>query len=244
MAHLGRTRDQVQEFSLQDVPAGKLAWTHCAEEGFVTVKILKCDVKTGKAQVVLDAEGASSVAAAQAAADAVRETSSGPCTTAGNALFVEDESKAQDSQHRTESSAGSISSGKRTKLRKEKLSTPWSLESPEAATEAFADPLSQRGAHGLSPRSCLPESETDDDESEGLSDAPRDPSSGTSFPVADVGECPVPTAEQLEHRAAAAAAAAADAVSAKFISQPPFEVPVNHLWPYSAPPRSPSAAST
>ncbi|CDI78104.1 hypothetical protein, conserved, partial [Eimeria acervulina] len=237
MAPVCRTLGQNQAFSMQDIPAGALAWTHCAEEGFVTVKILKYDTKTGKAQVVIDAEGASSVAAAQAAADVLCEaTVSQSCSTQEEALTNDNGSKPQGSQQRIESIAANTSSRKRTKLRKEKLSTPWSLEPPEAATEAFADPLSQRGAVGLEPQSSSQESETED-ETEGSSDAPVESSSCTSSPVDDLGGAYI--VERLEQRASEAAAAAAADASARFISQPPFEVPVNHLWPYSPPPLPP-----
>ncbi|CDJ48978.1 FMVIB, related [Eimeria brunetti] len=235
MAPVHKTPGQVQEFALHDVPTGTLAWTHCAEDGFVTVKILNCDINTGKAQVVADAEGASGVAAAQAAAGVLREAAR---TTQGQASPDDNESKPGSSENQTDSPALGTSSGKKSKSRKGKPSRPWSLEPPEAAVEAFADLLSQRGTPGLGPPSSLLEPETDD-ESEVSSEASEESSSSSSIPIADQGDrCPA-SAKQVEQQAAEAAAAAADAVSAAFISRPPFEVPFSHLWPYNAPPLPP-----
>ncbi|CDI75431.1 Myosin IJ heavy chain, putative [Eimeria praecox] len=239
MAPVCRARGQDQEYSLQGVAPGALAWAPSTEEGFVTVKILKYDNTAGKAQVVVDAEGASSVAAAQAAADVLRDAlAASTCTTEAEAIIGGKGSNNQGSQRQSGPSSVNATSRKKTKPRKEKLTTPWSLNPPEAATEAFADPLSHRPTNGLKSPSSSDNTDMDD-ESEGSSDDPEDSSTCTISPKTGLGERSATSAKQLEDRAAAAAAAAADAAIAGFISQPPFEVPISNLWPYSAPPLPP-----
>ncbi|CDJ58997.1 hypothetical protein EMWEY_00055090, partial [Eimeria maxima] len=225
MARSCGTRDQDKGYNLQGVPTGALAWTHCSEEGFVTVKILHCDTKTGKARVEIDPEGASSVVAAQAAADVVSHAwASRSITPQEKASSVDNVSKCQALHNTLESSETNASPEKRKIPRREKRVVPSLLDAPEAATQAFADPLSTHATSGFETPSSAQESDTDDD-CEGPSDAQDDPSSCTTVLASDLLERPLASAQQLQQRASTAAAAAADAFRATFISKPPFEVP-------------------
>ncbi|CDJ67512.1 hypothetical protein, conserved, partial [Eimeria necatrix] len=215
------------ESDVQNALDGTLAWTHSTEEGFVTVKVLSHEIYTGKAQVVIHPEGNSSVAAAQAAADVVRQDW-GQGANVGEGEYTS-RTTAKQCQLQTQAEkqpANEKPVGKTSKLHLKKKNNAWLLEPPEAATEAFADPLSSNCTSGFGRLPFVTEGETDED-TEGSSDAPEELSGC---------ERSLLSAKELQQKALEAAEAAAKETIANFAPKPPFEVPLTHLWPYNAPP--------
>ena len=228
---------------VQQIASGSLAWTHCTEQGFITVKVLGLDMSTRSARVEVHPEGAASLAAAQAAAEVVREATVG--IQAGEPRGSLGDGTQQQHQ-KGEHDSGFVSSpsvGKKKESRK-RQSGAW-LHPPTAATEAFGDPLSPRSPHWLTTSSAESDSDAGG-ESEGQREAPTDALRGSPSLAPKASPAPSnPGAggplslAQIEEAAAAAAAVAAAAATEAFVPRPPLTVPIAHLWPYSAPPMPP-----
>ena len=224
-----RPRERGDAGTLHHIRPGSLAWTPCAEQGFVTVKVLGVCISDRTACVEVHPEGAARIAAAHAAVAVVREAAAGRFASDPHPICAPDaqqRSSYQESMHPPRMPEGN----KNRRHHKCQSHEPLPY-SPAAATEALPEPLSPRGTH---PQACSAfESHGEEARgqqamlAEGLCE-PSDQEAGNLL-----------SATPAETPAAAAAATAAAAASAAFVPRLPLTVALSHLWPYSAPPMPP-----
>ncbi|KAL8425226.1 hypothetical protein Efla_006544 [Eimeria flavescens] len=236
----------------------------CAEQGFVTVKVLDVDGSSKSAKVEIDPEGAACVAAAQAAVAILQQAAEQAALDSGlqPALSVASQQphinvEGDGGLHATQPAAVQPASGeaKRKGKRAAHKEPQWLLSPPAAATAAFTDPLSHRNALFLEDSS-----EASGSEGEQSGEATEAPTAEQSASLLDLETPGAPeyteekplgaeraaadaaTAAAAAAAADAAAAAAADAaaaVTAAFTPRPPLVVPLVHLRPYTAVPLPP-----
>lgn len=227
---------QGERFPLgHQVTPGSLAWMPCADQGFVTVKLLSIDINTRSAQVEPHPEGEASVAAAHAAAAVVcsaLEKAGGGKGLLANGV---DHQQQQRGGH-APAQPQSVSVTKEESI--DRRRNAWMMSPPEVAIEAFADPLSPRGSHGLVKPSVDSGPEDNESCNEQLNSDSLSPDAGI-VSTGVVGGSPVACPDEVEAVAAAAAAEAAAAATAAFVAGPSLKVSLRHLWPYSAPPLPP-----
>ncbi|CDJ65368.1 hypothetical protein ENH_00004130 [Eimeria necatrix] len=207
------------------IPAGSLAWVEDSEYGFLTVKVSRVDFSTRRAYVETHPEGASGVAAAQAAAAVVREATAALLATDPSVSLqssTQCDTQGQDGARTPPIALQDLQSSNHTEQWKEHRPAPESTDlrqdNPAQCCGSYEGPVPQP-CEGLETTVLCTLPEKNICESFG--------NSGTIF----LGN--------VEHNASNAAEAAAKETIVNFAPKPPFEVPLTHLWPYNAPPLPP-----
>ncbi|CDJ44348.1 hypothetical protein, conserved [Eimeria tenella] len=207
------------------IPAGSLAWVEDNEYGFLTVKVSRVDFSTRHAYVETHPEGASGVAAAQAAAAVVREATAALLATnpfVSHQSVTQCNKQGQDGARSPPIALQDLQSSNHTEQWKEHRLAPESTDlrqkNPAQSCGGYNSPVPQP-CEGLENTVLCTLPEKNICESSG--------NPGTIF------------LENVQHKASNAAEAAAKKTIANFVPKPPFEVPLTHLWPYNAPPLPP-----
>ncbi|CDI75430.1 hypothetical protein EPH_0005320 [Eimeria praecox] len=214
---------------------GSLAWVQNTDQGFSTVNVSHVDLSTRRAFVEVNPEGARSVAAAEAAATVIKEAATGFIPSGSSSGNLYGSHDGMHRQHDNSSSPSAPQSGDTENH--EYQSAQCMLKSEKPADESRFNYKVSNGTREPSPqvpvRDCAGSiiAGSSSDQAGILQQFSRKTISNF-FTYSS-------SATALEHQVADAASAAADGVSSRFISQPPFEVPISNLWPYSAPPLPP-----
>ena len=218
-----------------EIHVGALAWIQNEDYGFSTVNVSYVDSSTRRAFVEVHPEDARSAAAAEAAALVVREATSRvitPTTVAADPSVGGDGMLGQqhNPSHLCTSQSGDTG-------RHERQSVSYVLKSKNSAEEPGFDyevpNTDQEQTQHVLAQECT------DPRVTGPQAVDADTPQRFSSEKVPNFLSPSCSAAQIERQAADAAETAAAHVSSSFISKPPFEVPVNQLWPYSAPPLPP-----
>ncbi|CDJ48979.1 Myosin IJ heavy chain, putative [Eimeria brunetti] len=216
-------------------PVNSLAWLQNADHGFLTVNVCHVDIHSKRAFVEEHPECARSVAAAEAAAEVVRKATTGFLATDIAAVNLSEGQECTGGQHGNPSPL--VSPQRSDTGSYEHQGEQCILDSANPAHEpTYSSKLSDGGPE---PSEWPPVQDGADPSTTGSPAGDKCILQQFSHEnVSSFFTC-LTSAASIEHQAADAAANAAAEVCANFISQASFEVPISHLWPYSAPPLPP-----
>ncbi|KAL8424895.1 hypothetical protein Efla_002845 [Eimeria flavescens] len=206
----------------ENASEGRLAWMPCADEGFVTVKVLSVDLSNGSALVEIHPEGAASIAAAQAAADVIFRDALGGCVANESSPAAQEQPVRQG--HTTLSHSTQLNRGTEdfeTLVSSQRLLPQRTSEAPTGCADLLPGECAQLECTLKGP----------DEEEQGVRKVHDECPQAPCFHTGAASPSPA----QKEAAACAAADDAVARVTTAFRKQLPLTVPIARLSPYTKP---------